>query len=249
MSCPNCGRQLLSHHLDNQTVLHCANCGGSFLEENGINRISLKSSVQLAADKKNDEISGEHKRCPKDGHRLAAILNDEAVPQNVTLLRCPRCRGIFAFSDDLVQFKKAQSAKVGYYKMWETPLSSIRTVVVLSFIAIVSAGLFFTFNAVQNNTSQQIQASDQVKNIAVNISGRFLFMTFQTNSPTRSQIIFNDKTINKTIVKNITDKPVKNHIFSTTELNLGDELTYQIILYTQNGATVKTPVRKLVVNK
>lgn len=245
MSCPNCGRQLVGLPLDNQIVFHCANCGGSFFDENGINRISLKSAIQLSTDKKTEEISGAQKRCPKDGYRMSAILNDEAIPRNITLIRCQRCHGIFAYPDDLIQFKKAQNSKVDYYKMWQSPLSSLRAVIVLSFIVIVSAGLFFTFNTIQNNTATQFQASDLIKNMSIRSSGRFIFMTFQTTYPSRSQIILNDKTINKTIVKNIADKPTKTHVFTTTELNLGDEITYQLVLYTQNGATVKTPEKNL----
>ncbi len=245
MSCSNCGQQLLGRSLDNQTVFHCGNCGGSFFDENGINRISLKSAVQLAQDKRTDEISGQQKRCPKDGYRLSAILNNEAIPRDITLLRCLRCHGIFAYPDDLVQFKKAQNSKVDYYKMWQSPLSSLRSVIVLSFILFVSAGLILAITAIQNGTARQLQASDLIKNMSVSASGRFLFLTFQTNSPSRSQIILYDRTINKKIVKNIADKPTKAHVFTSTELDLTDEITYQLILYTQNGATVKTPERKL----
>ncbi len=205
--------------------------------------------MRLAADRKNDEISGDQKRCPKDGSRLLAILNDEAIPHEVTLLRCQSCHGIFAYPEDLVRFKKAQSAKVDYYKMWQTPLSSLRTVIVLTFIMVISAGLYFTYNTVQNNTARRLQAADQIKNMEITSSGRFLFMTFQTNTAVRSQIILNDKTINKTIVKNIADKPTKTHVFTTTELNLADGITYQIALYSQNGTTVKTAERKLVISE
>ncbi len=249
MSCPNCGQELRAYHLDNQSVFHCRNCGGTFFDENGVNRISLRSSVQLAADRKNDEISGDQKRCPKDGNRLLAILNDEAIPHEVTLLRCQSCRGIFVYPEDLVRFKKAQGAKVDYYKMWQTPLSSLRTVIVLTFIMVISAGLYFTYNTIQNNTARRLQAADQIKNMSITVSGRFLFMTFQTATAVRSQIILNDKTINKKIVKNIADKPTKTHVFTTTELNLADEITYQIVLYSQNGTTIKTPARKLVISE
>lgn len=247
MSCSNCGWQLVGRHLDNQTVFHCGNCGSTFFEENGINRISLASALQLSADKKNDEISGDQKRCPKDGNRLTAILNDEAIPRGVTLLRCDSCRGVFAYPDDLIQFKKAQNAKVDYYKMWQAPFSSLKTVIVLSFILFISFGTYLAYNTLQNTTNRQIQASDQIKNLSITSSGRFVFMTFQTNSSVRSQIIFNDKTTNEITIKNIADKPTKNHVFTTTELNLGDEITYQLVIYPQKGSPIKTNARKLLI--
>lgn len=245
MSCPNCGQQLSPRHLDNQTVFHCSNCGGTFFEENGINRLSLKSAVQLAVDKKTDEISSEIKHCPKDGNRLVAVLNDEAIPRGVTLLRCQRCRGIFAFPEDLVNFKQAQNTKVDYYKMWETPLSSLRAVIVLSFILFISASLYFTYSTIQRNASLQLQAANQIKNLEITSSGRFLIVAFQTNSADRSQIIFNDQTLNKKFVKTIAPKNSKNHVFTSTQLNLSDNLSYQIVLYLPNGTVVKTPERKL----
>jgi hypothetical protein len=180
---------------------------------------------------------------------LAAVLNDEAVPRDVTLLRCQRCRGIFAYSDDLVKFKKAQGAKVDYYKMWQAPFSSLKSVIVLTFIMVISVGLYFSYSALQTNTARRLQASDLIKNTQVSAKGRFLFMTFQTQSPTRSQIIFNDKTTGQQIVKNIADKPTLTHVFTTTELNLSDEITYQIVLYTPRGGVIKSSARNLIINE
>lgn len=247
MSCPNCGRELTPQQLDNQAIFHCDNCGATFFDENGINRVTLLSALQLAKAKKTEEISGEQKRCPKHHRSLEMITNDPAVPPGVTLLRCPMCHGIFAYADDLLAFKRAQNAKVDYYKMWQTPFSSLRNVVVLSFVVLVSAGIYFSYNAVQNNTARQLQASDLIKNVDIRSSGRFLFLTFQTNTAVRSQIVFNDRTIDRQIVRNVSDELTKTHVFSTTELNLGDEITYQILTYSKSGGVIKSSERKLTV--
>ncbi len=247
MHCPNCGQSLEKRDVDSQPVLHCPNCGGSFFEENGINRISIKRATTLSQDKKTDEISGALKNCPKDNSVLAPVTDSSAVPKAVTLLRCSRCYGIFVFPDDLVQFKKAQTAKVSYYKLWSLPFSPLRTILVFSFALFVFTTLYYTYTNAPKRFNQQTQASGLVRNLSANVSGRYLFLTFQTTTPARSQIIFFDKTTNEQIVQLVSDKPRTTHIFSTTKLNLNDELTYQIILYATNNQVVKTEERMLMI--
>ncbi len=249
MNCPNCQELMKEENLDNQLILHCPNCGGSFFEENGINRLSLKNAKNLSEDKKTDDISASDKFCPKDFSLLSALVNDEAIPQDVTLLRCPTCLGVFSYPEDLVNFKRAQGIKIEYLKTWHHPFSPLKTVLVLSFVLIISASLILTINTLQKTSSYQSQASDLLKKVEISINGHYLFISFQTTSPLRSQVIFVDKTKYISLEKTISQSPTTVHSGIITNLDPGDEIYYQIILYDKNAVPIKTGERKLELGK
>lgn len=230
--------------IDKQSVLHCPNCGGSFFEQNGINRISLASALDLTRKKKSDEISGDKKFCPRDQAQLEILPHsEESIPSEVTLLRCPTCRGIFAFPDDLVSFKKAQEAKVNYFSLWHFPLSSIKTIVILSVVVFFSA-LFFTAS-LYSRPGEKTQAQDIIRNSYISRSGVYMFFSFQTTKPMRSRLSIEDKTTDSVIMKNIATKPQTMHTLTVSGLILQDELYYQIILIDTQGREIKTEWKRL----
>jgi len=245
MLCPNCGETTEYVSLDNQNVLHCRNCGSSFFEENGINRITEDSAKKLFDDKKTDEISGHEKKCPKDQTPLLLVHDDEAIPSDVALLRCPKCKGIFTYPEDLLLFKKAQNAKVEYFKAWHMPLPSLRTVLVLTFLAVVSFSLFMSLSSIRQKTINQSQAQDLVKGFTTSKSGHFLFVSFKTMVPVTSEIVFIDKTTHSEISKPVSEKATTIHYLSTGDVNLDNEIYYSLTLTDAKGNVVKIPEKKL----
>ncbi len=239
MLCPNCETLMDLVNVDNQVVLHCANCGSSFFEENGINRISVTSAIRLAADKKNQVVLGLRKTCPKDNTPLLALENNEAIPPNTTLLRCSTCHGIFTYPDDLLNFKKAQKVKVDFFKIWQIPPASLKAILVLTLTAIFLVSLFSTYNSFLNRASRQIEAEDLIKKIDISKSGRFLIITFSTNGDFRSDIIFKNGLTGKIIQKTVSSDFKKIHFLVTDEINLEESYTYQIILYDPRGIETK----------
>ena len=246
MNCPNCQESMQTVTLDNQVILHCSLCGASFFEENGINRISFTAAQKLSEEKKTTEVSGQEKLCPKDKTILKPIINQENIPAEVTLLCCSTCKGIFVFADDLINFKKAQSAKINYFKTWGIPLPSLKAVVVLSFIAMVSAAIFSRFILFKTGPYQYTNASDLIKKIYLSKSGRYLFINFKTAYPFQSKIIFIDKTANITITKNISQKLTTIHFLTTADIDFNHQYSYQIILIDEKGKEVKTKEKKLI---
>ncbi len=250
MSCPNCSAEMNVVNFDNQIILHCPNCGGSFFEENSINRISRESAFQLSQDKKTTEVSGQGKECPKDLSALKPILTDstdltdQPFPPDVTLLECPKCRGIFAYPDDLVKFKKAQNAKIEYFKVWGMPIPSLRAVVVLSFVALVSAITFSRFILFQQESLGQAKASDLIKKIDVSQSGYYRFISFTTTLPVLSRIILRDRG-GKTITKMMSEKPSKLHFITISDFPQQAEVYYQIYLIDKDGKWIRTEEKKL----
>ncbi len=245
MNCPNCVTPMSLVTLDNQSVFHCGNCGGSFFAENGINRIDLTTAQKLAEDKRTDEVAGTDKKCPKDQTVLKPVSNEENVPVDVTLLRCPDCRGVFVYPDDLVKFKQAQMAKINYFKSWSLPLPALKAVLVLSLLAAIGLTLSSRYNLLQQ-FSNQTHATDVAKTVHVGRSGPYLFMSFRTPVSLRSAVIFHDKAANTTLTKIVSDKPSLIHYLTTTDLNLSNDLIYQIVLTDSNGKQSKTEELDLI---
>ena len=137
MICPNCGAKLKLTDFNNIIFNHCPNCGGSFFGDNQINRISLKQARKLNKSKSSDIISSEEKICPIDGIPMSRLTN-KSIPHHVTLLGCNKCKSVFAYPNDLVEFKKAQQVKINYFKSWRLPLPSLKSVLVYASFIIVS---------------------------------------------------------------------------------------------------------------
>ena len=247
MSCPNCGSEMTVKVLENQTILHCPTCGGSFFEENGINRITLHEAENLALDKKTDDVSGDNKLCLKDQTRMKPLTNQENIPADVTLLLCSVCKSIFSYPDDLIKFKQAQEAKLNYYKTWKMPLPSLQSVAVLSFIALVSAALFSRFLFFNNGSLSPSQAQDLIKNVNFTSSNRYLFISFKTTIPVTAKIILTDKNTKTTMTKIISSTPKTLHILTTGDIPLTDEIWYQIVVKDKDGKEIKTEMRKMEV--
>lgn len=243
MSCPNCTHLMNYLNLDNQHVLHCGNCGSSFFEENAINRITQLSAKKLADDKKSEDISGQKKVCPLDHEALYPLEESEAIPQNVTLLKCRRCHGIFSYPDDLVRFKQAQKAKIEYYKVWVKPLSSIKSVAVISLTIFIIGTVIYQSSMFINRFSFPSQATDLITKINLTSSGRYLMIFFKTKTPFQSKIIFQDRTLNQVHEKIINDQPQTIHQITTGDLNLDNEVWYQIILTDEEGKQIKTELK------
>jgi DNA-directed RNA polymerase subunit M/transcription elongation factor TFIIS len=244
MPCPNCEEQMTHHVLDKQNILHCSNCGASFFEDNGINRISLPTAMALAQDvyNKTSHVNAI-KNCPKDTSVLIPVANIESVPPDVRLLSCPTCHGVFAEGKQLIVFKEAQEAKVNYLKIWKIPLPSLRPVFVLASIVILFGSLFFGLNAVQKNTLYQSQASDLFKNIKLSYAAHYMFVTFRTEAPYLSEIEFNNVTRGATTTKQISTKPQTAHYAAFNQLDitdLHDEVYYVVRLKDSKGNVVVT---------
>src|SRR3989344_5574915 len=175
MLCPNCKEKMEADVVDDQAIIHCPSCGGTFFAENGINRISNTTAQKLATDKKNNQILTGDKDCPKDNTLLKHLKQEESIPQDVILLRCNTCQGIFAHPNDLVIFKKAQSVKIDYFKIWGIPLPSIKSIAAISLLLFVSVISLMTYSGWQRQNIYRIQAEDLIQKIFVTTSNRYLF--------------------------------------------------------------------------
>ncbi len=248
MKCPNCGNRLTEETYDRQEVLHCDRCGISFFEENGINRITLSSAQELATEISEPIVLGNEKFCPKDKAKLQPY-HAESVPEHVTLLGCPLCFGILAFPDDLVEFKKAQDAKINFYKVWRQPLSSISSVLVVSLVLMVSISTLVGMTYFVGRSSVPTNASDVVKNVLVTTSGRYTLISFKTNGAFKSELFLEEIGAGKGTLLQVSTTPKEIHTLTTTEINPKHTYRYEIILTDQNGRSIVTEKKELILQK
>lgn len=247
MSCPNCRQNLDTRLIDNQTILYCLNCGGSFFEENSINRISIQTAQRLARDHRTNEIIGFEKHCPIDKVLLVTIQNEESIPSEVTLLRCPKCRGVFSYPDDLLRFKNAQNAKIKYLNTWNLAPQTIKSVLVLTFLGVVSLTILSSMFFLNNSKTTSTQATEPISNFSATKYQRYVFITFKSQIPLKTQIVFYDKTQNTKHETSISAEPKTIHTLTTTELNLEDEIYYVVVGVDGKGKELRTKERKLFV--
>lgn len=157
MHCPNCHHILTKVQLDTIEVEHCNSCGGTLFEANEINRVTEKDAERLSLMKQTDAISGGEKLSPRDGSILQRIQS-ESIPQHVTLLESKSTGEVFAFAEDLLEFKKAQDAKINYYKSWHIPMPPLANVLVFGFAVMASASIAYMVTLIQSPKTQSIQA-------------------------------------------------------------------------------------------
>ena len=234
MHCPNCEQGLSYISMDNQNILHCSHCGGTFFEENSLNRISFTTAQTLSADRESEDISGKQKRCPKDQTLLVNMSRGESVPESVTLLKCTVCNGIFVFPEDLLRFKAAQTAKLEYLRTWKLPLPSLRAVAVFTTAILVVGGILVSNLRLQNLPISGTRARDIVTKVNVTTSGRFLLVSFRTSVPMRSEIIF-ESTSKKEIIKKVSSDLTQLHYITTSDIDTHYYSTYRIQLTDSNG--------------
>jgi len=229
MLCPNCREKLVTVKLDRVEVDYCPNCGGSFFEENEINRISLSEARKLAAEKKTDFISGVPKLCPKDNYPMK-VIQEESIPQFVTLLKCEKCQGVFALPNDLLNLKKAQQAKLNFFKAWRLPLPSLRTVLVYSFLIVTTLSLFSSFYTINFRKSLKTQAEEVNKTIKISkVDGKSVIY-FITKTPFQSEAVFFNQKTGQEIRRIISKQPTKAHFLTVSDIAPSEAITLKIIL-------------------
>jgi hypothetical protein len=187
--------------------------------------------------------------CPKDGSPLYTIDHNQAVPQIVTLYECRVCKGVFSMPKDLLAFKKAQLAKLNFIKSWGIPLPSLQTVMLFSIMAFFSIAAFTSLFFFTQPNLQRSQASELVNHLSVTHADHYLFISFKTPIPVSSRITFTDKTTGTVTIKIVSDSPKTFHYLTTGDINIKDQITYQIILRDSNGSEARTEERELNIKK
>ncbi len=245
MKCPVCQSKLIDRESDNQPLLHCRRCGGTYFEQNGINRISVSTANKLSSDKTEKITTPLDLSCPKDQSLMIRISDEEAIPLDVEIFRCPSCYGLFAPSEDLKKFKKAQRAKIQFFKIWGKPMPSPRAVLAFSFIGLIGLGLLLSL-IVSNFRYTKTAAADQnIKNIYVKRDKTMAFVSFITSADYRSKITLTNKKTGEKKTLVVSKDPTQVHVATLTNLKEKDQLVYEIILVDDRGEEIKSKQMEL----
>ncbi len=241
MTCPICHETMRSVMLDNQEILHCANCGASFFEDNGINRISIDKARNLAKERYNLGLKPSQKpTCPRDEAALKLLSGTNSIPANVRLYLCPECLGILAPADDLELFKRAQLAKLDYCKAWNLPLGSLKGVLAIGLLVMLSGTLYYTYNAVTREATIRSEASEVIKNITTIYTGRYILISFSTRTPVRTSVVIENKTTGKTLITPVSPDLRTVHAITLDQPATGQNVAYKVRLIDRDGRTVDT---------
>lgn len=241
MTCPHCGSPLSFIAIETtdgqtQNIDECLNCGGHFLAPYLANFISVETAKNVdSVLPKAKTVPVSHPVCPRCGQTMSSI-KDDSVPDMVTVFTCPNNHGDFFPKNQLLQFKKAQQAKIYYHKIWGIPLKSafaviIPLVIVFTAIAVVPS-VIKNFSISQES---RVKAGDILTAPLITpISNTQVLISFSTKSPATASVRFIEG-LDQTFA--ISQTPQTNHLLNVENLQPGTLYKYVITLNINNKLT------------
>src|SRR3972149_3046825 len=161
MQCPLADGELSNQSLKNKLGLtvsfaRCPGCHGIWTAAFDANYLDISAVDEEEAGSSNTTIAP---KCPVCITNLVTADGDN-IPPGVVAWQCGMGHGYFFPRGQLFKFKKAQEAKIMYFKLWQIPMSSLASVLLASFVLLIlSAGIFITYRAVQTGEPLEIRAA------------------------------------------------------------------------------------------
>jgi len=183
MQCPNGDGELLikSQARDrlNITYHHCPTCHGFWVDAFNANYLKTEDLASEGVALKGSPTTLQP-ICPQC-HQPLTITHGENIPQNVQTWKCPNNHGYFFPKGELFKFKKAQEAKINYFKLWSIPFPKVASVLLAVFVFfIVSVSLV----TIQQRKSYQLQAKNILTSHAAYVANRSVDIAAITNAKT-----------------------------------------------------------------
>lgn len=236
MLCPSCNHKLLPVSLKGKmgpVVLdYCQICGGVWSDQGEINFVELKNLsplFQLIPSIVRDS-SQDRLLCPRDKHVLQ-LFRAESVPPDTSIFRCENCDGIFFPTATLPEFKKAQEAKVNYFKTWKIPLPSVYAVLLpLLLVLLIGGGLVATIGSFRQDTEVRTQAKDAFSRPLVyfpSSSTAQIHFTTSKNAATKIRYWTDPNLPNEAWVS-VTQKTM--HSITLVNLEVNQTYSYQLVM-------------------
>lgn len=195
MLCSECNHPLLPITLKSDTgqvnLDYCGSCGGIWSDQGEVNFLKLKNlgPLLMLLPKSPTHPTIKYLLCPKDRSTLE-IFKGQSVPLDLSIYYCPTCRGMFFPEGSLREFKKAQAAKLDYFKLWKIPLHSIYAILLpLLLILVLGGGLVATLVGVHQGTDVRTRAKEQIsKPLVISLKEDEVLISFTTLKPSTSKI-------------------------------------------------------------
>lgn len=239
LHCPDCNHSLIAkkvrtHSGGQVEVDHCLFCHGVWFDHFEANQIPLPEIKKLTSQKHRPESAhpeasrriGQNK-CP---HCLVSLtpLQSASIPRFLRVFTCPQCRGNWFSSNDLIEFKKAQKAKINYFKAWRLPLTSAFAV----FLPLLIFALTIPVVLIGFKTKEEVHIrADEiiVKPTVINLNSTSVIVTWTTTQSVTAEIKYwTNELAPKAII--VSQKPVTNHIIELKNLSPQTFYFYQLIL-------------------
>lgn len=208
----------------------CSYCGGVWTDQSEANFINQSDLAALPHAAK--RITPAFRLCPKDHTPLTRFFA-ESIPEHVSVYRCETCGGNWFPADNLRIFKRAQNAKLSFFKTWHTPLTSAYAILLpVILIFIITGGMIITVRSIQEQQQLESQAKGLIgKPIVRNISSTEVFINFTTQKPVSTSLTYwNTSNEKKTIT--ISNIPQTIHAVRLSDLSGNTTYSYQITLET-----------------
>ncbi len=145
MRCPDCAAALsgmpLSGPVGVTRAFRCSRCGGWWVEHNFVNEVSYVALLKFPRSGIDSRwMSSKGSSCPIDNTPMTTY-HGEAVPENVSAKRCPRCNWWWFPTDDFYRYKEAFEAKINYMRLWGSRANVTGLMLPLAMIVVLLAGL------------------------------------------------------------------------------------------------------------
>jgi len=209
------------------TVEECLNCGGHLLAPVLGNFISTNTAKNIdSIIPKSNSVPTHAPVCTHCQQTMSSI-KDDSVPKTVTVFSCPNNHGDFFPKNQLLQFKKAQDAKINFHKLWGIPIKS-------AFAVLVPVMVIFTAITVIPNVLRSMSTSQETRVTASEIltpplitpiTSTQVLISFSTRQPAKTNIRF---TAGLKTTFNVSVTEDNNHLLSL--VNLTPATTYKYVI-------------------
>lgn len=247
--CPDCSSPLWPREVTTSPggkiqIDHCKNCGGAWFDHWEINRLPLEEAKKIfwESPKAGREIFGGPGLCPHCRVPLR-ILHLESVPPDLNIFACPQCQGNWFSHKTLWEFKKAQAAKIEYFKAFKIPLSNLTSVLLPLFLfAILGLGLGLGVLQVREAQEIRTRARQLIGQPQVIILDQTsVIVAFQTSRAVTSQIEYWQAGIPKYTL-NVSPAPQTFHQIKLAGLAPKVTYSYHLLVWDEKGVLTTSPV-------
>lgn len=233
MRCPNDDAELITQTKNRGGVTiataRCPRCKGYWLDSFNANYVKT-DDIERSFEPTHQQQT-IHPVCPVCQTPLKRYTG-ENIPGNVRAWRCPNGDGYFFPQAELFAFKKAQEAKLTYFKLWNIPMPSVASVLLAGIVAMVSIGLVTTYLTYQSRQTTLIQARELVRFQEAFVSDHSATIAVTTTSATTSTIRVGD------FSQTMTTEDHLLHTVFLTNLTAG---TYEyFFIFTVGGRDVRS---------
>lgn len=239
MNCPNGDGRMLKHTRTDDAGYHityyaCRSCGAIWVEPFSANQLRARDIVKKRKTKRPDGHP-TIPSCPVCTQHLTHARGDN-IPPAIAAWRCPDGHGYYFDEDEFVTFKKAQTVKLQYHKMWQVPLGSPAQILLTSLILLVLAGgMIAGFRATQQQQTTRSYARGEIAKQQAIINPYVGSATLAVTTTTEKQVFLRIKGISDTDI-NLTTTDNLVHVVTLHDVKPG-QYPYTYILKSDDEVT------------